>query len=318
MQRNMTISADSGAASTLLIFQAILPFLLFAANENNDPIKLNLSGGTNVSFSLSWEYLSQVLLPTLKTKFGVTVHGKLERRGWSMGPASRGMISLEIQPIELGGQLKPNLPDRNYNIPQDFEIKDVDVSIIVPSQLLKEMEDVLSSDISTLFPGAVIDFVVVEDSGHDSRIYVLLVARSQTGLLWGRDILFNQSRKGKSNTVLAKLVSRKVCRDLHQEVSKRNIADEFLEDQLIVFQALAKGQTRLSGEESLQVSKSDLRQGANDAQMIDKLRKENANEPFGQGSTHAQTARWVTAELLPKIKWFNKGSICEGVGVIMQ
>jgi RNA 3'-terminal phosphate cyclase (ATP) len=48
------------------------------------------------------------------------------------------------------------------------------------------------------------------------------------------------------------------------------------------------------------------------------MRRDKAQEPFGFGSLHATTARWVTAELLPKVQWFNRGTICEGVGMRVE
>src|SRR4051812_6006873 len=69
------ITASSPAASALLIFQAVLPFLLFASSADGEarPIPVEIHGGTNVSFSLSYEYLDQVLLPALHTDFGIRV-----------------------------------------------------------------------------------------------------------------------------------------------------------------------------------------------------------------------------------------------------
>jgi len=45
------------------------------------------------------------------------------------------------------------------------------------------------------------------------------------------------------------------------------------------------------------------------------LRQDRTREPFGEGSPHTTTARWVTAELLPQVKWFDRGRVCEGVGM---
>ena len=64
VNRNLRIKAES-AASVLLVFQALLPFLLFAGGENGSPVTATIQGGTNVSFSPSFEYLDQVLLPSL-------------------------------------------------------------------------------------------------------------------------------------------------------------------------------------------------------------------------------------------------------------
>ena len=111
-QRNIKISAESGSASTLLILQAVLPFLIFAGNDSEESVELSISGGSNVSFSLSFEYLDQVLLPTLEERFGIHVERALERRGWSLGPQSRSQIRLKFHPLKIGQTLRFISPEQ--------------------------------------------------------------------------------------------------------------------------------------------------------------------------------------------------------------
>ncbi|KAK3363308.1 RNA 3'-terminal phosphate cyclase-domain-containing protein [Lasiosphaeria hispida] len=338
--RTITIAADSAAASTLLIFQAVFPFLLFAGNERGDPISIEISGGTNVSWSLSYEYLDQVLLPALEDFFtGIRVERTLKGRGWSQGRLQRGTIAFKIQPLRPGETLKPRDPDRVFT-QDDFDVSDIDVSMVAPSDMHEALADALVQDLSDLFPGVDVNFKVSEESGADSRIYVLLVARSET-LRWGRDILTAVPKKGKSGSggggggskgvkggkassggvsvSVTDSVSRKVSKDLYEEVSNGGVVDEFLQDQVVIFQALAEGQTSFphsAAQDDILEVKSVVA-GLEDA--VEKLkieegpRKDKAHEPFGEGSTHTTTARWVTTELLPQVAWYNKGRICKGV-----
>ncbi len=46
------------------------------------------------------------------------------------------------------------------------------------------------------------------------------------------------------------------------------------------------------------------------------LRRDKAVEPFGQGTMHTATARWVAAQVLPAVRWFAKGTVCEGAGLV--
>ena len=94
--RNIQIKAES-AASSLLVFQSIFPFLLFAGDERGSPITMTIQGGTNVSYSLSYEYLDQVLLPSLE-RFGINVDRKLESRGWSQGTRENRLDQASIRP----------------------------------------------------------------------------------------------------------------------------------------------------------------------------------------------------------------------------
>jgi RNA 3'-terminal phosphate cyclase (ATP) len=293
VDRNIKIKADS-AASILLVFQSILPFLLFAGDDKDTPITVTIHGGTNVSFSLSFEYLDQVLLPALE-RFGIKVGRKLEYRGWSHGSVQLGSAKFQIFPLSPGRAIRaPDWPkDRGT-------ISKIDASIIVPRDLLDPLKRSLQFEVDLVFPGIELNFVVVDDSRHRARMYTLLVAHTTTGLRFGRDWLYDKKSKDKTLDELGTEIAQKVVDELDAEIRKGGTADEYLQDQLIVFQALAKGKSSIPGS----------------AQALDsnKERVDQTDEPFGDGSTHTTTARWVTSQLLPHTKWIDNGRICEGVG----
>ncbi|KAF5024108.1 hypothetical protein F66182_3852 [Fusarium sp. NRRL 66182] len=317
-QRNFKISADSGSASTLLILQAVLPYLVFAANDSEEPIELQLSGGTNVSFSLSFEYLDQVLLPTLEERFGVRVERTLERRGWSLGPQSRGQIRLKFHPLRMGRSLRFRAPEqRRY--PESFEVKSVDVSMVVPGNVHEKLQASLTKDLGDLYPGTDVHFKLVEDSNLDTRWNILLVAHSTSGIRWGHDWLGSMPRKTKNRDIFIAQVSRKLCRDLCEEVAVGGQADVHLQDQVVVFQALCDGYSSFP--------RGDVPDGSSPGVLVDamgnldvgngRMRKEKTHEPFGHGSLHTQTARWVVSEMLPSVEFYNKGDLVKGAGISM-
>lgn len=323
-QRKFDITAGSSASSIMLIFQAVLPYLLFAGNENGDPIELEINGGTNCSFSLSYEYLDQVLLPTLQDKFGIHVERQLKKRSWTMGPVKQGSVWLRIHPLPPGQSLKLQQPWDRPITTEDFKLKQIDVSMLVPHALKEHLERALVSDLGRLLPGVDVNFLLFEDSGHETRMYTLLVAHSETGLRWGRDYLYDKSRKNKGPETLSSEISRKVCKDLFEEISVRGVVDEYLQDQLVVFQALADGRTSFhrgakpAGIDTDGGVADDL-DGSNappDRPRPERsMRKDKTDKPFGEGSTHTTTARWVASELLPTVQWFDKGSVCDGTGI---
>ncbi|OTA99255.1 hypothetical protein M426DRAFT_325293 [Hypoxylon sp. CI-4A] len=324
-KRKFKIVAGNSASSTLLIFQAVFPFLLFAGNEAGDPIELEIDGGTNVSFSLSYEYLDQVLLPTLQDRFGITVERQLKKRAWALGPLRRGCIWLKFRPLAPGQSLRLQQPWDKPLTAEDFRLKRIDVSMLVPLTLRKSLQDTLANDLSRLFPEVDINFVVVEDSEADSRMYTLLVAHSHTGLRWGRDYLHNRAWKNKKLEVLSAEISRKVCRQLFEEISIRGVVDEHLQDQLVIFQALADGRTSFprssepadaSSETGFHHDSDDLEASLEGLKLEEnKMRRNEIRKPFGEGSMHTTTARWVVSKLLPNVQWFNNGTICEGAAV---
>ncbi|KAI0385147.1 EPT/RTPC-like protein [Hypomontagnella monticulosa] len=323
--RTFSIVAGNTASSTSLILQAILPFLLFAGHEDDSPIELDILGGTNVSFSPSYEYLDQVLLPALQNSFGIVVERQLKKRAWALGPLRRGCIWLKFQPLSPGQSLKLQQPWDKPTTAEDFRIRKIDITIIAPQILREHLEKALTSDIGRLFPNVDVDIVINKESGHDARMYTLLVAHSQTGLRWGRDCLYGKGWKKKKPEDLGAEISQQVCKELFQEIKMRGTVDEHLQDQLVVFQALAQGKTsfprgvqrantdekgnRVTDVASL-TSSLEL-----DLKLDSQLRKDETRAPFGQGSTHTTTARWVASQLLPSVQWFNNGTICEGANV---
>ncbi|KAK1758740.1 RNA 3'-terminal phosphate cyclase-domain-containing protein [Echria macrotheca] len=348
---NVKIAADSAAASTLLIFQAVFPFLLYAGNEKGESITIEISGGTNVSYSLSFEYLDQVLMPMLETFFGIRVDRTLHSRGWSQGKLQRGTVTFTIYPLKLGEPLKPR--PLTFT-PDDREIETIDMTIIAPTDMHEPLRDALLQDLSDLFPGVELNVHILEDSESDSRVYVLLVAHSAGGLRFGRDILSsvpkaaptksssrsnNKNNKSGANASVstAEKLARKVSKELFNDCTAGGIVDEYLQDQLVIFQALAEGQSwfprtgsagqdvntngsslTIGTKKSLDDAIADLNLGSSDDQTSSSLRREQTTEPFGEGSTHAQTARWVVSLLLPGVKWFNEGKGCEGVGKVVE
>jgi RNA 3'-terminal phosphate cyclase (ATP) len=291
VNRNIKVKAES-VSSILLIFQAVLPFLLFAGDDKGSPITINIQGGTNVSFSLSFEYLDQVLLPSLE-RFGIKVERKLEFRGWSHGPLQIGSAKFGITPLRPGQRLKePSWPKERGNITK------IDASIVVPKYLQEPLKDALLFELGLVFEGVDTDFVVVDDSRHPARMYTLLVAHTSTGLHFGRDWLYDEKSKNKTLNDLSTEIAQKVVDELDVEVRKGGLVDEYLQDQLIVFQALAEGKSIIPGSfEAI----------ASEGGHVDRT-----DEPFGDGSTHTTTARWVACQLLPQAKWKDKGRVCEG------
>lgn len=326
VERNINIRAESPAASALLIFQAVLPFFLFAGNESGEPIELTISGGTNVSFSLSYEYLDQVLLPTLDAFFGVRVERALQSRGWSSGSESRGLLWFKIQPLPLGSTLglKTSL-DLGVQT-GSLLLKSVDVTIAAPADMHKALEAALLQDVAKIFPFATVNLILADDSKHDARIYVLLVAKSGT-LRWGRDLLYNKKRKGKTIESISEDIASSVSRDLCTDIQKGGPVDEFLQDQLVIFQSLAQGRTSF-----LRHSRQTNTNQQNDENLEEigtvleslhiggDLSKDKVRGPLGEpdvDSTHTMTARWVASEILePELKWYNKGKLCDGVGLV--
>lgn len=92
---------QSTPGSIFLIFQALYPYLLHAGARLHgcSPIRLNITGGTNVSFSPSYDYIAQVLVPNF-AKLGLPhLSVELHRRGWSTGQFDLGSVTFVVYPL---------------------------------------------------------------------------------------------------------------------------------------------------------------------------------------------------------------------------
>ncbi|KAI1181228.1 RNA 3'-terminal phosphate cyclase-domain-containing protein [Nemania sp. FL0916] len=326
--RKIVIRPKNVGSSALLIFQAVFPFLLFAGNEARSPIEIDIHGSTNASFSPSYEYLDQVLLPTLEDRFGVVVERQLKKRAWTIGPSRSGNIWLKFQPISPGETLKLVKPWGDKRQSGDLDkVKRIDLSILVPGAMQEEVQNAMTESLSHEFPEVEINFLISKESGHDARMYVLAVAHSESGLRWGQDCLYDGAWKKKKAVVIAKEIAKTVTKRLWEQTVADSAAaiDEHLQDQLVVFQALAKGRTTYWTQET-ESSHEEIRsnpatevdevsQGIDNLYVGTRMRKDKAHAPFGFGSTHTTTARWIASELLPTVQWFNNGTICEGAGI---
>ena len=272
----------STPGSILLVLQAILPYLLFGPSTSLDtpnshiPLRIRIDGGTNVSKSPSIEYVSQVLLPMLSLKLGIAeITTNLHKRGWSTGGTQLGSVSFDVVPLGKG-QVLPR-----FDLQRRGKLTKVHVSILAPGEMAKSnIKDNVMAQLLAYEPKVEILFPVDEDSRNEKRWYLLLVAETSGGYRLGRDWLYDLKTKGiRPEETCAKLVS-KVMKDLKQELRHEGCVDEFMQDQLVVFQALADGQA------AIDVGKQEA-------------------------SLHTKTARWV-AESILAIKFTESGR-CQGV-----
>lgn len=287
---------QSTPGSVNLVFQAILPYLLFASissqsstasnTESHDtPIKVRITGGTNVTNSPSVDYFHQVLIPMLE-KIGIPrIDVAIRSRGWSQGSVRLGTVTYTVTPLKT--RLSTfQLVDRGV-------VRKIKATIIAP----KETESMIRDELDVMFERNEHRFfgddgegdieVTFEDSQHEKRYYFLLVATTSTGMVFGRDWLYDQGvRAGRTDTVISSLVKR-VGSDLIGELKHGGCVDEYLRDQLIIFQSLAEGKSQVDG-----------------GTMKDEL-----VEP----SLHAKTAQWVISEMLGT-KFDERGS-CKGISL---
>lgn len=285
-RRDSQISMST-PGSVFLVFQAILPFVLFSApmaptnpssptssSNAHTPVRITIQGGTNVTNSPSAEYIIQVLLPMLTAKVGIPpITMNLQSRGWSQGAGHVGSVAFDITPLEPRSCLPA------FSFTNRGTVQSIHVSILAPGVAIRNsIRDKVTERILQRHPDIEINFPIDEDSRDEKRLYLLLVAETSSGYRLGSDWLYD--RKYKFPQAIDDLVSR-VVRDLEKELAHGGCVDEYLQDQLVVFQALAGGRGFVDyGSEEL-------------------------------ASLHTRTVRWVAKQILGV--GFDENGTCAGV-----
>ncbi|KAI4118439.1 MAG: hypothetical protein LQ345_001514 [Seirophora villosa] len=276
----------SSPGSVCLILQAILPYLLFHSLDTAStacqekecravsvPLRVIIEGGTNVSKSPSIEYFSQVLIPLLVKKIGIPkIATTLIKRGWSSGRADVGAVQFDLTPLTHGSKLS------KFDFSNRGEVASMHISILAPASVRNSLRKKVTERLLARYPEADILYPIDEDTGNGTRLYLLVVAETSNGYRLGQDCLWGR----KLNSATPDSVSAIVIKALERDLDAGGCVDEYMQDQLVVFQALAEGRS-----------------------TVDTGKKACA-------TLHTQTARWVAGQVLGLT--FDEQGNCNGCG----
>ncbi|XP_061540507.1 RNA 3'-terminal phosphate cyclase isoform X2 [Phycodurus eques] len=216
------------AGSVCLLLQVALPCALYADDVSN----LSLRGGTNAEMAPQIDYTVNVFKPIVK-KFGVHFDCDIKMRGFY--PKGGGEVcaavhaAKELQAVtmlERGNISK--IHGRAY------------VAGVLPFKLAKDMSAAAVRTIRREIKDLYINIQAVQEKekacGNGNGI--IIIAESSTGCL------FAGSALGKRG-VYADKIGIEAAEMLLRNIRHNGCVDEFLQDQLIVFMALAKGTSRI-------------------------------------------------------------------------
>jgi RNA 3'-terminal phosphate cyclase (ATP) len=272
--------------SVCLVLQAILPYLLFAGALHPgkpEERKVKINGGTNVSMSPSIEYLQHVLLPTL-SKIGLPpISLDLTRRGWTRGRPQIGSVIVTATPLQVGSKLP------SWSLTNRGSIERIEAYGLIPEPWKERMEHEITVNVSRAFGNDTAVEFKLETTKNMSMYHLLLVAVSSNGHRLGRDWLYEDKIKSNNLEKIPSQMAKRVVKELEIEVKHGGCVDEYMRDQLVVFQALAEG-------------KCEVDVGDNEDGPI-------------QPSLHAQTVAWVTEEILG-VRW-KKNERCDGASFVV-
>lgn len=231
--------SDVGTAGSIsLVLQSAIPVALFAHHESsNDIVELIVRGGTDVDFSPPMDYLIHVLFPLLRKLLGIQIDCIGERRGFN--PKGGGIVRAKINVLPEG------VPLQCFQLEEAGEMVSIAVHVLAAGHIFenacervidKIRLDMIDLPSTVLFSVASSRFLY-SDEALGNGLSVLIVATSSTGCIWGAGKCI---QKGDPIN-LATITMQEVC----TTARSGSVVDEWMQDQLVVFMALAEGESRL-------------------------------------------------------------------------
>ncbi|CAL1703953.1 unnamed protein product [Somion occarium] len=225
-------SADPGTAgSTTLLLQIALPCLVFSSTPTISD--LTLRGGTNAANAPQIDYTEHVFLPFLRRYFHLDPHLTIRKRGYY--PKGGGEIHFSMPTIH-GPLPVVTLTERG-------SVKSISGKAYVaglPRSVAEQMRTAAISDlISSGIDPACINVSAVREKREDavgSGSGIVLWAETDNGCIFGGSAL---GRKNKD----ASQVGQEAAAELSRNLAHGGCVDEHLQDQIIIFLALAEGKS---------------------------------------------------------------------------
>jgi RNA 3'-terminal phosphate cyclase (ATP) len=214
------------AGSTSLLLQAILPPLIFAKNISS----LSLKGGTHVPFSPPFHYISQVFIPIL-LKLGIEIKVKIESYGFY--PKGGGKVIIEIKPADGVKGIK--LLERG-------KIKGVHgLSGVgnLPISIAERQRDAALKILASQGVHAEIETLSAPTPGQGTFIFLEAVTDN---CLAGFSSLGERGKK-------AELVGEEAANNFLNYYSTSACLDHHLSDQIILYLAIAQGESSFTTSE---------------------------------------------------------------------
>ncbi|KAH7927727.1 RNA 3'-terminal phosphate cyclase, partial [Leucogyrophana mollusca] len=233
IQLPKTLTADPGtAASTTLLLQVALPCLLFSAHTAS-PSVLTLRGGTNATQAPQIDYTQHIFLPFLQRHFGLDIFLGVKKRGYF--PKGGGSVYCSIPSIT--GPLPPvTLTERGSVVAVRGTARVGGLPVILANEMRAAARAKLISCGLSAEMIAIDAFREKPGDACGSGGGIVLWAETENGCILGGTSV---SSKGKD----PQEVGEEAAAELLANLQHGQCVDEYLQDQIIMFLALAKGKS---------------------------------------------------------------------------
>ena len=211
------------AGSTSLVLQTMIPALLFGEGAS----KVVIEGGTHVPWSPSFHYLRAVFAPALQ-EMGCVLNLEIGRWGWY--PKGGGQIIAEISPASALH------PTKRWQRGEVNEIHLLSALSNLPMSIGERQKDQVNRRLDA-YGLKITHTELVDAPSVGTGTMVFLTYRFEKGTAGFTSL----GKKGKR----AEKVADEACSEFFRFVASDAAVDEHLADQLILYMALAKGQSSI-------------------------------------------------------------------------
>ncbi|GAB1605497.1 RNA 3'-terminal phosphate cyclase-like [Argonauta hians] len=212
------------AGSVCLLMQAAVPCMVYG----NGTTELRLVGGTNADMAPQIDYQILVFKP-VAAKFGLFFDCDIQRRGYY--PKGGGEVYVRSRPVKHLKPVKMTDVGQVTNIYcRSF------VSGQLPPKVAKLMADNARMTLRQKMDNIPIKVDLVKEPNPNPASGIILVAETTTGCILAGSAL---GKKGRS----AEDVGYEAASSLLDNIFHGGCVDDYLQDQLIILMALAKGKS---------------------------------------------------------------------------
>ncbi|CAG8623461.1 8797_t:CDS:10 [Ambispora gerdemannii] len=243
-----TFLADTKTAgSVTLMIQISLPPLLFSASPPKSifsppPSAVNviLKGGTSSKAAPPIDFVIEVFKPIVERHFGLNFDVNIIGRGYY--PKGGGEVILRVQPL-VGKALTPiTLLERGHIVSIKGRATVANSGNQVTQKMIKSATRVLNEaslkgedNITQINPQIEVNH---EKISTGKGFEIVLWAETSTGCILAGSGVFDRDLSPEQ-------LGENAAKELVSNLNQGGCVDEFLQDQLIIFMALAKGKSQL-------------------------------------------------------------------------
>jgi RNA 3'-terminal phosphate cyclase (ATP) len=238
-QQMQSITGDTGTAGSIcLLLQTALPSALLGKGSSSArTFRLDLKGGTNASMAPQYDYWERVFWPTLRDQCGLDanqVEAAVLRRGFF--PRGGGHVQVKVHSI-LHTNRRPLKP---IQLTQRGDVSKIYIRSFHAGKLPQHLAHTMTKTAKNYFQERFKDVAdieaesVTEHETTGSGLGLLIIATTTTGCLLAGSALSSPKKKAKD-------VALEACDELFSILQNGGCVDDWLQDQLILFMALAEG-----------------------------------------------------------------------------